>query len=130
LTVINPNERIRLAGDTINGVKWVVEGKPLTDRKMVDIATQYNHWAPEVYHFGNSFTHLTNYHDFKNVDPLLQLDGNRKATIKHYLHAYHFFPLNEDVTFNNVIPFIPKVAQKVSDNLNRYLDDLENQRVH
>jgi hypothetical protein len=102
----------------------------LTDRKMVDIARQYNHWAPEVYQFGNSFTHLTNYHDFKNTDPLLQLDANRKATIRHYLHTYHFFPNDGAITFERVVPFIPKVARKVSDNLNSYLNDLENQRVH
>ena len=130
LTITDPNERLRLIDDTINGSKWKVNGKNVTDRNMVDVASQYNHWAPEVYSFGNSFTHLTNYHDFKNSDPLNQLSANEKATIKNYLKTYHFFPDGEDVTFESVIPLIPQVAMKVSDNLNRYLDDLENRRVH
>lgn len=130
LTITDPNERLRLIDDTLNGVKWIINGKPLTDRKMANIARQYNHWASELYDFGNSFTHLTNYHDFKNTDPLLRLDANRKAVIRHYLNTYHFFPNGGAVTINNVIPFIPRVAQKVSDNLNSFLDDLENNGVH
>jgi hypothetical protein len=130
LTITDPNERLRLIDDTLNGVKWVINGKSLTDRKMVNIAQQYNHWAPEVYDFGNSFTHLTNYHDFKTTDPLLQLDASRKTAIRRYLNTYHFFSDGDAVTFNNVVPFIPRVAQKVSDNLNRYLDDLENRGAH
>ena len=130
LTISDLNERLRLISDTIAGIKWKVNGQSITDRKMVTVASQYNHWAPEVYDFGNSFTHLTNYHDFKNSDPLAQLSIDQKNTIKHYLNSYHAFGTIREVTFENVIPFVPQVAHKVSDNLNRYLDDLENNQGH
>src|SRR5262249_1509724 len=127
LAVSDLNERRRFMNDTLNGIKWTTKGQPITDRKMVTLASQYNHWAPEVYDFGNSFTHLTNYHDFKHTDPLLLLDSSKKSAIKRYLHAYHSFPNSDEVTFENVVPYIPRVAQKVSDNLNHYLADLERQ---
>ena len=130
LTISNFNERLRLINDTLNGTKWKINGQNITDRKMVTVATQYNHWAPEVYDFGNSFTHLTNYHDFKNSDPLAQLTNDQKNTIRHYLNTYHSFGSIKEVTFQNVIPFVPQVAHKVSDNLNSYLDDLENKEIH
>lgn len=130
LTIADYNERLRLINDTLDGNKWKIKGQNITDRKMVTVASQYNHWAPEVYDFGNSFTHLTNYHDFKNSDPLVQLSAEQKGTIRHYLNAYHAFGEIREVTFQNVIPFIPQVAHKVSGNLNCYLDDLENKAVH
>lgn len=61
----------RLINDTISGVEWEKMGKRITDRKMVNIASQYNHWAPEVYDFGNCFTHLTNFHDYKKKRPIV-----------------------------------------------------------
>jgi hypothetical protein len=128
LTITNPNERLRLIDDTLNGNKWRINNKVITDREMVNTASRYNHWAPEVYDFGNSFTHLTNFHEFKNTDPLQQLSVAKKVTIKQYLKSYHLFSINKDVTFNNVIPYIPQVAQKVSNNLNSYLNDLKHRR--
>ena len=129
LTIKNSNERMRLINDTLNGKRWRVNNKIVRDAEMVNVAARYNHWAPEVYEFGNSFTHLTNFHDFKKTDPLSKLDPGKKATIKQYLSTYHFFPNSDPITFENVISFIPQVAQKVSDNLNTYLDDLERRRI-
>jgi hypothetical protein len=123
-TLTDNAEIDRLIDDTIGGVEWEKNGKRITDRKMVNIASQYNHWAPEVYDFGNCFTHLTNYHDYKQNDPLLTLDTTSNQTIKHYLNSYHGFPMTSDVTFQNVIPYIPQVAMKVSNNLQAYIAHL------
>lgn len=114
-----------LIEDTLSGIEWKKNDKRITDRKMVNIASQYNPWAPEVYDFGNCFTHLTNYHDYKNNDPLLTLELTSKLTIKHYLNSYHGFPITKEVTFQNVIPFIPQVAMKVSNNLQSYIVHLK-----
>lgn len=130
LTIPDLNERKRLINDTLDGKKWKANGQNVTDRKMVTIATQYNHWAPEVYDFGNSFTHLTNYHDYKTTDPLSKLTLDEKNTIRKYLNSYHSFGTIREVTFESVVPYIPQVAQKVSGNLNCYLDDLENNKGH
>jgi hypothetical protein len=123
-TLTSPAEIDRLIDDTISGVEWEKNGKRITDRKMVNIASQYNHWAPEVYEFGNCFTHLTNYHDYKTNDPVNNLDTATKQTIKGYLHSYHQFPATKDATFENVIPYIPEVARKVSNNMRSYLNNL------
>lgn len=130
LTISDLNERSRLINDTLDGKKWKVNGQNVTDRKMVTVASQYNHWAPEVYDFGNSFTHLTNYHDFKTTDPLTQLSDEQKNTIRHYLNSYHSFGAIREVTLQNIIPYIPQVADKVSNNLNSYLGDLEDNNGH
>lgn len=115
----------RLIEDTVNGVEWKINDKRITDKKMINIASQYNHWAPEVYQFGNCFTHLTNYHDYQHIDPLVNLDMKVKHTIKQYLNTYHAFPIINDVTFQNVIPYLPKVAEKISHNLQSYITDLK-----
>lgn len=60
----------------------------------------------------------------KKNDPLLTLDPKLKQTIKIYLNSYHGFPVKSDVTFQNVIPYIPQVARKVSNNLLKYITDL------
>lgn len=130
LTISDQVERLRLIEDTLNGQKWRVNNKVLTDREMVTTATHYNHWAPEVYEFGNAFTHLTNFHDFRTTDPLQQLDNSKKALIIHYLNSYHQYPTNQELTFQSFIPYILRVAQKVSGNLGGYLEDLEQRRHH
>ena len=127
-TLTSNNEIDKLINDTINGVEWEKNGKRINDRKMVNIASQYNHWALEVYDFGNWFTHLTNYHDYKNNDPVKGLDAATKQTIKHYLNSYHQFPLTMEITFENVIPYVPVVARKVSNNLQSYISNLSSRQ--
>jgi hypothetical protein len=121
-------ERQRLINSTINGVKWKIGKSNVTDRDMVKVASRYNHWAPEVYDFGNRFTHLTDFHDYKTIDPLATLEVSQKQMIRHYLSSYHQFPGEMQITFENVISYLPKVARKVSNNLNSYLSDLESDR--
>jgi hypothetical protein len=104
-TLSDTNEIERLIKDTVNGIQWGKDRKRITDRRMVNIASQYNHWAPEVYDFGNSFTYLTNFHDYRNNDPLKNLDTTQKQTIRHYLNSYHGFQAASEITFDNVIPY-------------------------
>ena len=127
LNTLSDNLEItRLINNTINGIEWEKNGKRIFERKMVNIASHFNSWATDVYDFGNSFTHLTNFHDYKNNDPLRNIDVAKKATIKQYLKSYHQFPESLEITFENIIPYIPKVAEKVSNNLNVYIGNLEN----
>ena len=121
--------RNNFINDTIAGREWEKDGNRVTDRKMVSIASQYNRWAPEVYDFGNSFTHLTNFHDYKSNDPLDSVDEKQKREIRRYLSSYHGFPANLQINFLNIIAYLPQVATKVSDNLHSYLKDLEQERV-
>jgi len=123
-TLSDTSEIERLIDDTINGIEWKKNGNRITDRKMVNIASQYNHWAPEVYDFGNCFTHLTNFHNYKHNDPLKNIDEKGKLTIKQYLSSYHGFPTKKELTFENVIPYLPKIAEKVSNNLKSYIQHL------
>jgi hypothetical protein len=129
LRINNLTDRYKLIQDTLSGLEWKIDNNRITDRKMVNIASQYNHWAPEVYDFGNSFTHLTNFHDYKQNDPLKLMDDSKKQAIRKYLNSYHFFPSSQPVTFENVIHYLPQVATKVSDNLHSYLKDLEDDKI-
>lgn len=130
LTLHDSSERSRLIEATLNGLRWKVGKEIIRDRKMVDIAGRYNHWAPEVYEFGNRFTHLTDYHDYKQQDPLENLDSVQKKRIKNYLCSYHQFPEYKTINFENVVPYLPQVAAKVSNNLSAYLRDLERHKNH
>lgn len=106
------SERKRLINDTILGVEWRKNENRITDRKMVNIANQYNHWASDVYDFGNCFTHLTNFHDYKTEDPILSIQKEKKEIIKKYLSYYHGFSKDKEINTQNILPDIPKVVQK------------------
>lgn len=111
-----------------NGRKWTAKGsrKKLTDREMVDLANRLHGWTESVYRFGCGLIHLSNMHDYRTRDPLRHLpDDERNAVIEH-LRSYHGGPAQASPTFQDVVPFISRVFEKVSDNLECYLRQLEN----
>ncbi|MGN7887411.1 hypothetical protein [Dyadobacter sp. 22481] len=112
------NEVLRLISDSVNGVEWKrANSKRITDRTMLNIVSEVWTWAAEVYEFGNAFTHLTNFHDYLENDPMSTLSAEKKNAVKSYLTYYHQFPQTSEVTFANVVPYIPQVATKISNNL-------------
>ncbi|TKZ17998.1 hypothetical protein FAP39_13660 [Shimia litoralis] len=119
--------RENLIHASVNGKRWLREGskKPVTDREMVELARKLHGWARSVYLFGCSFIHLSNLHDYNDRDPfLLVSEQERRSLIDHCRH-YHGGPNSNAKSFSALLPYLPKVLEKVSNNLEYYLGELE-----
>jgi len=97
----------------------------ITDRDMVDLGNQLNGWTEYVYKFGCAFIHLSPFHDYRESDPMTGLSEKEREDIVRYLRNYHYGPVNDEPSFNEIIHFLPKVFNKISSNLECYLVMLE-----
>ena len=89
----DPDERISLMEDTLQGRQWRVQTpngkKPkVTDRMMVDLAQTLNGWTQAVYKFGCAFIHLSNFHGHGTEDPFQRLSKADRESVLHYLRHY------------------------------------------
>jgi hypothetical protein len=112
----------------VNGRQWTTKGsrKRLTDREMVDLANGLHGWAESVYRFGCGFIHLSNLHDYRNRDPLQELPDDERTAVLGHLRYYHGGLVQESPTFDDIVPFLPQVFEKVAGNLECYLREIEN----
>jgi hypothetical protein len=84
-------------------------------------------WERAVYEFGNAFVHLTNMHDYAEVDPFRAYE--HRGEVVRYLNAYHRGkvlggPLDDSSTLGDLAAYAPHVLEKISSNMNfhtRYL---------
>ena len=53
------------------------------------------------------------------------INPDEKETVLRYMRYYHGGPLSSNPTFNDLIPYLPMVFEKISGNLECYLHDLE-----
>ena len=130
LTQQPPDERDRLLGQMERGEKWTrrtVNDKheQVTDKMMVEAAAGLHGWARSIYKFGCAFVHLSNLHDYMTRDPLRLVSHEEREDVLSHLHHYHGSPLGPDVTFDDLIPFLPRVFDKVHQNLDAHLRELE-----
>jgi hypothetical protein len=94
---------------------------------MIDIAVADNGWVNSVYEFGNKFVHLTDAHDYGEVDPV-QAYEHREEVI-NYLNAYHRgkvagLALDDGSTMRDIAAYAPYVLDKITTNLRSYIDNL------
>jgi hypothetical protein len=119
-------ERIRLIRDSVNGRRWRYStGGLITDGKMVALAKRLTGWAGSVYGFGCSFIHLSNFHDRLARDPFRALPTSEQREIISHIEQYHGPLATKTPGINDLLPLIPRVFTKVTDNLRCYLDQLE-----
>ena len=118
--------------DSINGEKWSQEGSRarVTDKEMVDLAQNLQGWTQSVYKFGCAFIHLSNLHDYNDRDPLAQLPEQERDNILRHCRYYHGGPPGPNPSFSDLIPFLPNVLDKISANLECYLQSLEEEQVN
>lgn len=123
--------RRHFIGQTLQNIKWTLPNSrtQVTDRSMVDLSNSLYGWANSVYKLGCAFIHLSPMADYKNVNPFQQLSGMELADIKLHLHHYHGFPLTADLNMDTVNPYLLKVLDKVSSNLEFYIEGLANDRI-
>jgi hypothetical protein len=123
--------RALLLQDSIEGRKRSQEGSrtPVTDREMVDLAQHLQVWTRSVYKFGCAFIHLSNLHDYNDRDPLEQLPHDERQDVVRHCRAYHGGPHTGAPIFADLVPYIPRVLEKIASNLECYLAKLEDGQV-
>ena len=121
-------DRNTLISLTLGGQKWKLRGANITDRQMVDLADTLNGWTNSVYKFGCAFIHLSSFHEYITNDPFVNLQADEITSIKTHLHNYHGFPMSGKLTIQSMAPYLPKVFDKIADNLEAYVQTLETNR--
>ena len=95
---------------------------------MVNLANKLHGWTESVYGFGCSFVHLSNFHDHGSRDPFLALPKEEQEIVLHHMRYYHGGPCSPKPTFNELLPFLPSVFDKIAGNLECYVNQLESDK--
>jgi len=132
--VQNIVERERLMKQTINGERWerlTSNGKwrLINDKEMVDKASELKGYVEYVYKFGCAFIHLSNFHNYKTVNPFDKLNLKEKYDIKRYLNQYHGQSTDENLTVDYLNALLPEIFKKVSSNMHCYFDSIINDEM-
>lgn len=123
-------EREHLISLTLTGKKWKLRSNAnVTDKQMVELADTLNGWTESVYKFGCAFIHLSSYHDYAFNDPFENLGRDEIDLIKNHLNNYHFFPMTNDLTIQSISYYLPMVFNKINENLECYVKDLEERKT-
>lgn len=119
-----PARREALIFESVNGQQWgKSDGRGrVTDREMVELAQHLQAWTLSVYKFGCAFIHLSHLHDYNDRDPMQLLPTEECEAILNHCRHYHGGPMGSK--FIDLVPFLPSVLQKISDNLEFYLEQL------
>lgn len=127
LSISDKSRRAKLIRATVDGRAWVHVGtrKRVTDKDMLQIANKLQGWSESVYRFGCGFIHLSNFHDYRERDPMRSISLNEKEAILRHMRYYHGGPICSNPTFEHLIPYLPSVFEKISGNLESYLEELE-----
>lgn len=126
-----PERRSQLVEASVRGEKWSQEGSraKVTDREMVELAQMLQGWTQSVYKFGCAFIHLSDLHDYNDRDPLARLPVEERTEILEHCRYYHGGPDHGAERFVDLVPFLPRVLEKIAGNLECYLVALENGEV-
>jgi len=119
LTTQSASNKQHYINQTLNNEKWTLPGTrtQITDRQMVDFANTLYGWPQSVYKLGCAFIHLSAMADYNNVNPFSKLPTIEQQDIKQHLHNYHQYPLSDNLSVNTVGPYLLKVLEKISSNL-------------
>tara|TARA_R110002072_G_scaffold287067_1_gene452300 strand:+ start:3692 stop:4261 length:570 start_codon:yes stop_codon:yes gene_type:complete len=123
------DERERLIQLTLSGEKWTEltrnnRWKKVTDRDMVDKASELKGYIHYVYKFGCGFIHLSDFHNYATTNPFHNLNETEISDIKEYLNQYHSYPVNQELSVENLRSYIPSVFDKIYSNLTCYFDQI------
>lgn len=123
-----PERRETLLDASVRGEQWTREASraKITDKDMVDLAQKLQGWTLSVYKFGCAFIHLSSLHDYNDRDPLFLISSEERHDILEHCRSYHGGPMDDAATFQDLVPYFPRVLDKISGNLDCYLEMLEN----
>ena len=131
LSISDMAYRDKLIKASVEMRKWTEKGsnKPITDRKMVDLANKLQGWTESVYRFGCGFIHLSSFHDYKERDPMDIISVEEKENILKHMRNYHGGSLEPDPKFDDLIFYLPMVFEKIAENLECYVRNLESGKI-
>jgi hypothetical protein len=120
-------DRTILIHDSVSGNRWRRPGSRafVTDQEMVELSMRLVGWTQSVYKFGCAFVHLSNLHNYDDGDLLSKLPLNEREDILTHLRYYHGGPTVDNPALVDLLPMIPRVLGKISDNLTSYINKLE-----
>ncbi len=118
--------RIALVSASVEGERWRKENSKgaITDKEMVDLAQKLEGWTRSVYKFGCAFIHLSSMHDYEHRDPIGRLPESERNDLITHCRYYHGGPIESDPTFRDFVPYLPNILEKITSNLDCYLDKL------
>ena len=127
LSISNMVYRDELIRASVEGRQWTTKDskRRVTDRDMVNLANKLQGWTESVYRFGCAFVHLSSFHDYQERDPMDMISDDEKRAILEHMRHYHGGPSKPDPTFNDLVPYLPRVFEKIASNLEHYVQDLE-----
>lgn len=108
------------------GMRDIGKNQRITDKEMVELASSLQGWTRSVYRFGCAFIHLSGFHDYQARDPLTMIDEDERKAILEHMRYYHGGPHQDNPTYNDLIPYLPAVFDKIASNLEFYVKKLEN----
>jgi hypothetical protein len=131
LNIPEISKRKLLVQKTLNGEKWTFINhnnrvQNITDRDMVNISSELLGWTQNVYKFGCSFIHLSNFHNYLIEDPFMELSESEKGIIIKQINNYHSANLNMNSNLSDVVPYLPKIMDKITANFKYNIASLEN----
>jgi len=134
LNLIDLHERDELISQTLNGEKWRLKnenGKTvnITEKDMVELANSLYGWTKSVYKFGCAFIHLSDFHNYLVSDPFLKLNLEERKDIVKHVNNYHMTSLTPECSIQDLFPLINSIFDKVSGNLECYLESLEKNKI-
>lgn len=130
LLSLSEPSRARLLEEHTNEERWTLptprgRERVVTDAEMVALAERLHGWTRNVYRFGCAFIHLSRLHSYRTVDPLSLLSLEERGDVLGHLRSYHGCPDDDGVTFADIVPYFPRVFEKIASNLECYLRQLE-----
>lgn len=134
LQIADLKERNRLIESTLQGEKWKVatpKGKmrDVTDREMVDLSQHLQGWTQSVYRFGCAFIHLSDFHNHFVQNPFQSLSEAERKDVLSHMRNYHGGPLCDDPDMKELSAYLPRVFDKIADNLECYIGQLERDEI-
>jgi len=127
LSISDKDRRTELIRASVEGRPWTKQGsrRRITDREMVKLASKLHGWAESVYRFGCGFIHLSRFHDYRERDPMEAITSEERIAVLKYMRSYHGGPLTATPTFDDLLPYLPMVFEKITSNLEYYIEQLE-----
>jgi len=130
LSIKKLSERKRLIEATMQGEKWKIKAEKgklrnVTDKEMVDLAQKLQGWTQSVYKFGCAFIHLSDFHNHQTQNPFERLSTQERKDILSHMRYYHGGPGRDDPDMEELAQYLPRIFDKIADNLKCYVDQLE-----
>ena len=131
LSISDRKRRTELIEASVEGREWTHANsrKRITDREMVDLANELQHWTRSVYRFGCAFIHLSSFHDYRERDPMEMITEEERRAILDHMRYYHAGPVGDHPSFREMVPYLPAVLEKISGNLECCVKSLEENHV-